>query len=119
MEEIKILKLDNFTKDSNTIDKEKLQNDITNILIEIIKLARNCQYMKSINLSNVFNKYFDETTGEFDNSRKKEFLTDFVQKVPLSEYTDYKELIDRIHDKGESDLLLPGLPSLFALRLLE
>ena len=115
MEELKILSLDNFTRDFQAINKEKMFNEVTNILVETINLVRNCEYLKKINLSNVFNKYFDEITGKFDSTRKNEFLNEFVQKVPVSEYKDYKELIDRIHDKGESDIMLPGLPSLFAL----
>ena len=64
----------------------------------------------------MFNAYFDEATGKFDQTRRKEFLNDFVKNVPLSEYTDYKELIDKIHDNGEADLMMPGIPSIFALR---
>ena len=116
MDEFKILNLPNFTQDCLSVDKETLLNDFTNLLIETINLARNCQYSKKIGLSNVFNAYFDEATGKFDQTRRKEFLNDFVKNVPLSEYTDYKELIDKIHDNGEADLMMPGFPSIFALR---
>jgi hypothetical protein len=119
MDVYKILKLPNFTQDCLSIDKEKLFNDSSNILIETIDMARNCQYLKSIGLSSVFNKYFHETTGKFDQTRRKELINEFVKNAPLSDYPDYKDLIDKIHDNCETDLLMPGLPTIFTLRYFE
>ena len=118
MEEYKSLNLVGYSQDSKIVDRQNIFTETSKILIDTINLTRKCQYMKNIGLSETFNKYYDEATDKFDYSRTNEFVAEFKEKVPLSEYDAYKELIDKIHDNCEPNLVLPGLPFLFALRFL-
>ena len=44
-----------------------------------------------------------------------EFVSEFRDSVPISEYQNYKELIDLIYSQGKSDVILPGLLNFFSL----
>jgi hypothetical protein len=99
-----------------SIDKNIIRAASTNILIEIFKNIRNSQYLKKLGFSSLFNSYFDNETGIFDQTRREQFLNDFKEKLPLSEYSDYEEFIGKIYSNGEEDVLFPGQPDLFTIR---
>lgn len=102
--------------DHTLVDKQKIQSASIKILTEIIKNVRNSQYLKKIGLSSLFNSYFDTETCTFDEAKTEQFLNDFKEKIPLSEYSDYEELIDKIYSNGEENVLFPGLPHMFTIR---
>jgi hypothetical protein len=115
MSEMKKFIEKNFTENKNKVDKQEILINCTKELIKTIELVRNCEYFKRLRLSNVFNAYFYDN-GSFNFSQMNEFLKDFKEKVPISNYDDYIELIDKIYFNGESNILLPGLPTVFAMR---
>ena len=102
--------------DHKSIDKNVIRAASTNILIEIFKNIRNSQYLKKLGFSSLFNSYYDNETGIFDQTRREQFLNDFKEKLPLSEYSDYEEFIDKIYSNGEEDVLFPDQPDLFTIR---
>ncbi len=102
--------------DHKLIDKNVIRAASTNILIEIFRNIRISQYLKKLGISSLFNSYFDNETGQFDQTRRKQFLTDFKEKLTLSEYPDYEEFIDKIYSNGEEDDFFPGLIDLFTIR---
>ncbi len=102
--------------DHTLVDKQKIQSSSIKILTEIIKNVRNSQYLEKIGVSSLFNSYFDTETGAFDEAKTEHFLNDFKEKIPLSEYSDYEELIDKIYSNGEENILFPGLPHMFTIR---
>ncbi len=100
--------------DKNAVDNKKVYAETSKLLIDSIKLTRKCKYLKQLGLSASFDSYFDES-DKFDFSRLDEFVKEFREKVPISSYEDYLELINLIYFKAETNVLLPGLPKFFAL----
>ena len=103
-----------ITEDKAKIDTEKLNRETCIHLVEIIKSARKCKYLRQLGLSESFDAYFNES-DTFDMNRLTEFAEEFRTKCPISNYEDYASLIDLIYSRAESDVLLPGIPSFFAL----
>ncbi len=103
-----------ITVDKTKIDTEKLNRETCTHLVEIIKSARKCKYLRQLGLSESFETYFNES-NTFDMSRLNEFVEEFRTKCPISNYDDYASLIDSIYSRAETDVLLPGIPNFFAL----
>ena len=100
--------------DNKSVDTQKIFHQNSELLIQIINVSRKCKYLKQLGISSSFDSYYD-ANEKFDYSRMNEFVHEFRNSVPISEYQNYRELIDLIYSQGRSDVILPGLPNFFCL----